>query len=95
MSDIFDALARIRHEFNKADIKPPVSLHLESHEEGIRFLTAVRQNTMWQAVAGSPELGHEVQMADGSVYMELEVMTFKIRWPANRLALPDGSWRHV
>jgi hypothetical protein len=34
-------------------------------------------------------------MANGSAYMQLEVMGMKVRWPANRLATPDGRWSYV
>jgi hypothetical protein len=95
MSDIFDGLARVRHTFLRENLKPPTVLLLESHEEGMRFLSNVRQSDKWFVVAGSPDLGHVVEMADGSAYMQIEVMGIKVRWPANRFATPDGSWSYV
>ena len=94
-TDIFDGIARIRHEFLRANLKPPTVILLESHEEGMRMLSAIRQRGDWIAVVGSADLGHERQMSDGSVWMEIKVMGIAIRWPANRMAMPDGTWRHV
>lgn len=95
MEDILDGIARIRVAFLAANLNPPTTILLESHEEGVRFLSAVRQTTQWSAVIGSPDLGLPVEMADGSVWMEVEVMGIKVRWPANRIATPDGSWSYA
>jgi hypothetical protein len=95
VSDIFDGLARVRHTFLRENLKPPTVLLLGSHEEGMRFLSNIRQSDNWVAVAGSPDLGHVMEMANGSAYMQLEVMGMKVRWPANRLATPDGRWSYV
>lgn len=93
--DIYDGIAAIRHAFMSADLKPPTVILLESHEEGVRMLSAIRQSANWSAIIGSPDLGLETRMADGSTWMEIKIMGIAIRWPANRLALPDGSWRYV
>lgn len=93
--DILDVIATTCHAFKSANLKPPSVMLLASHEEGIDFLSAVRQEARWMAVVGDPSLGHVVEMADGSVWMELKVMDIAIRWPANKVATPDGSWRYA
>lgn len=93
--DILGAIATIRHAFNAANLEAPTAIFLGSHEEGMRFLSAIRQETYWTVAAGDPSLGRIVEMADGSAWMEAKVMDVSIRWPANRLAMPDGSWRCV
>lgn len=90
MGDIMDALATVRVAFERARLEPPTVLMLGSHDEGMRFLSALRQNVTWSAVVGSEQLGRPVEMADGSMWMEMEVMEMKIRWPANWIATPDG-----
>lgn len=95
MSDIFDGLATVRVAFLREHLEPPTVMLLESHDEGMRFLSAVRQTTHWMAMVGDPSLGMPIEMADGSAWMELKVMDFKIRWPANKVAMPDGSWSYV
>ena len=95
MHDILDGLAQIRVTFLLANIKPPTVMLLESHEEGVRFLSEIRQSSQWFAVVGSPNLGRPVEMADGSAWMECEVMGIKVRWPANRIATLDGSWSYA
>jgi len=92
MHDIVDGIARIRFEFQASNLKPPSTIILESHEEGMRFLSAIRQTPFWNVEIGSPSLGKPKKMADGSVFMECKVMDIAVRWPANRLATPDGSW---
>ena len=94
-SDILDGIARVRVEFLAVNLKPPTTILLESHDEGMRFLSAVRQTRHWVAVIGSPDLGRPVEMADGSAWMELKVMGIAVRWPANRTATPDGSWSYT
>lgn len=93
--DLFDGLAMVRETFQRAGLKPPTVMLLESHDEGIRFLSSVRQQGDWVAVAGSGELGRVVEMADGSAWMSVQVMGIEVRWPANRFALPDGGWSYV
>lgn len=95
MSDIFDGLAQVRIAFKREGLEPPSVMLLDSHEQGMLFLSAVRQTPHWQAVVGDPSLGRPVEMADGSVWMEAQAMGFKIRWPANRVATPDGSWSYA
>lgn len=90
--DILDGLARIRNEFQSIGLKPPAVLMLESHREGMAFLSEIRQSYTWTAEIGSPALGSPVEMADGSVWMEVQVMGFIVRWPANQYATPDGRW---
>ena len=95
MTDILDGLARMRVAFLAANLKPPAVVLLDSHEEGTRFLSAIRQSNVWTAVVGSPDLGRPMEMADGSIWMEIEVMGMKVRWPANRYAHRDGSWSYA
>lgn len=92
--DILDGIAQIRHTFMAIGMKPPTTILLETHEEGMRFITAVRQTSQWVYVISSQDSGRPVEMADGSVWMEVEVMGIKVRWPANRTATRDGSWAY-
>ena len=91
--DIIDALAQIRIAFKKAMLEPPTTLLLASHDEGMRFLSAIRQTNVWVYQIGDPNLSKPIEMADGSVWMEAQVMGFIIRWPANLIATQDGTWR--
>ena len=95
MSDVLDGLAQVRATFMRAQLKPPTVMLLESHDEGMRFLSAIRQTDRWVAVVGSAELGRVVEMADGSAWMECKVMDIAVRWPANRFATPDGKWSYA
>ena len=95
LDDIMDALATVRVAFKRANLEPPTVLLLGSNDEGYRFLSAIRQSGCWVAVVGSGALGHVIEMADGSMWMELEVMGMKVRWPANRIAMPDGRWSYT
>jgi hypothetical protein len=92
MDDILDGFAQVRATFMRAGLKPPTTMLLESHEEGMRFLGALRQKDIWVTTVGDPNLGKPIEMADGSVWMECQVMGIAVRWPANRWATPDGSW---
>ena len=95
LGDIMDALATVRVAFKRANLEPPTALILGSNDDGMRFLSAMRQTGDWVAVVGSGQLGHPVEMADGSMWMELEAMGMKVRWPANRIATPDGRWSYT
>lgn len=95
MSDILDGLAQVRLTFMREQLKPPTVMLLESHEEGMRFLSNIRQSSNWSAWLGSPELGNLIEMADGSAWMECKVMGIDVRWPANRIATPDGKWSYA
>lgn len=91
MNDIFDAFARVRVAFKAANLNPPAAIHLPTREDGMRLLSVVAQQPF--LVATPSRLGKPVELADGSVFMECELMGMKVRWPANRRAMPDGSWR--
>lgn len=95
MSDVLDGMAQVCATFMRAGLKPPTVMLLESHDEGMRFLSVIRQSSVWVAVVGSPDLGRVVEMADGSAWMECKVMGVAVRWPANRIALPDGGWSYA
>lgn len=95
MGDILDGFAHMRTIFMRENLKPPTVVLLESHEEGMRFLSNIRQSARWFATVGSPDLGRVVEMADGSAWMECKVMGIAVRWPANRVAPPDGSWSYA
>lgn len=91
-NDIIDSFARIRVAFVAVNLKPPASINLASREDGMRFLSEVAQTNML-VFPGDSRLGALVEMADGAVFMECELMGMKVRWPASRFAMPDGSWR--
>lgn len=95
MADILDGFAQVRLTFIRANLRPPSVLLLESHEEGVRFLSEIRQQRTWSAVVGSGALGQPIEMADGAVWMEVEIMGMKVRWPATRYAARDGSWSYA
>jgi NAD(P)-dependent dehydrogenase (short-subunit alcohol dehydrogenase family) len=94
-ASMWQGLAQVRETFMRASLKPPTTLLLESHDEGMRFLSAIRQQDLWVAPAGSDRLGKPIEMADGSVWMECQVMGIAVRWPANRIATPDGGWSYA
>ena len=91
--DIVDAIARFRVAFLRENMKPPTTILLESHDEGMRLVHHLRQMDKFFYVIGDPDLGKPIEMADGSVYMQVEIMGMKVRWPANKYALPDDSWK--
>lgn len=91
-NDIMDGLATIRVVFQRVNLEPPTTLLLGSHEEGMRFLSLLRQQDHWVAMVGSASMGEVIEMADGSAWMQIKVMGMNVRWPANRIATPDGSW---
>lgn len=92
MKNIVDAIAEFRVAFIREDLKPPTVILLESHDEGMRLLSYLRDSSNWTATVGSRMLGKPVEMADGSVYMEIDLMGMKVRWPANCYATKDGTW---
>lgn len=92
MKDIVDAIASFRVAFLREDMKPPSVIILQDHSEGMRLLTYLRDTPTWSATFESGLLGKPLEMADGSVYMEIELMGMKVRWPANVYATADGSW---
>ena len=95
MRDILDGIALARVAFLGAGLEPPTVMILGSHEEGMRFLSALRQQDHWMETLGSDKLGKEMLMSDRSRWMEVQVMGMAIRWPANRYAMPDGSFCHT
>lgn len=91
MRNVLDGLMQMRTAFMRANLKPPTVMLLESHEEGVRFLNEI---TLVDVIV-SPDLTRVVEMADGSAWMERKVMNIAVRWPANRVARPDGCWSYV
>lgn len=95
LSDLMDGIATIRRAFMAAGLEPPTAILLKNHNEGMRVLSKIRQSGTWTEVAGSPRLGMPIEMADGSMWMEMRVMDIAIRWPANRVATEDGRWSYT
>ncbi len=93
--DIVDAIARFRVAFLRENMKPPEVILLADHREGMRLLSYLRDSSTWSVNVGSPLLGKPIEMADGSVYMEIELTGMKVRWPANRYAMSYGSWSYA
>ena len=87
MTDIFDALYTVRAAFLRANLSPPDAIILATHEDGMRFLSAVKQDNV--IIYGGPgyQYAKPVEHPNGSVWMEVEAVGMKIRWPANRCAL--------
>ena len=94
-NDILDGLAQVIRTFRLANLNPPTVLLLESHEQGRRFLDEIRQTPGWPVQIVTMDFGRVVEMADGSVWMECNVMNIAIRWPANKIAMPDGAWSYI
>jgi hypothetical protein len=90
-ADLVDAIAKFRVAFLRENMKPPTTIILADHDEGMRFLSMLIQMNNW--TLDISKAGKPVEMADGSVYMEVEIMGMAVRWPANRIAMRDGSWR--
>lgn len=87
-ADIFDTIALFRAGFRDVlgpGSEPP-TINLATREDGMRFLSAVRQSNRWDAVVGSPDLGLPVGDC-----MEVQIFGVRVRWPAVRWTLPDGK----
>lgn len=92
MSDIIDALMKISHAFRSCDLDVPDAILLKTHEQGIRLLCKLHQQTMIMMPMDSERGGRVIEHHDGSVWMEVEVYSIKVRWPAMKLAKPGGGY---
>ena len=93
MTDILDALYTARAVFMRANLSPPDAIILASHEDGMRFMSAVKQGNIIYHDS-LPPYGKPVTHPDGAVWMEAEFAGMKIRWPANRRAMETGGYRY-
>ena len=93
--DIIDAIARFRVAFLRENMKPPTVIILPDHEEGMRLLSYLRDTSTWSVNIGDPRLGMPIEAADGTTYMEINIVGMKVRWPATKYAMPDGSWKYA
>ena len=93
MNNILVALHTARVAFLRANLSPPDAIILASHEDGMRFLSTVKQDNIIYSELRSPHY-KPVEHPDGSVWMEVEVAGMKIRWPANRRAMETGGYRY-
>lgn len=89
LDDVINGFMSIRKAFGRAGLEPPVAIHLASHDEGMRMLAVVSK--MFVILSqGDPRAGIAIEMADGSVYMQIELVGIKVRWPAKKRAKLDG-----
>lgn len=93
MTDILVALYTVRATFLRANLSPPDAIVLASHEDGMRFMSAVKQDNIIYSDP-RPPYGKPVADPNGSVWMEAEFAGMKIRWPANRRAMETGGYRY-
>jgi hypothetical protein len=90
-NNIFDALHGVRLAFKRADLEAPAAIVLKTHEDGMRFLSALRDSGMM--VYTAPHYAYKpVEHPDGSIWMEAEFAGMKIHWPANRYATQAGGY---
>ena len=93
MTDILDALYAARAVFMRANLSPPDAIILASHEDGMRFMSAVKLANIIYSESWPPH-GNPIEHPNGSVWMEVEAVGMKIRWPANRRAMETGGYRY-
>lgn len=88
--DILDALHQIRVSFEAANLSSPAAIVLSSHEDGMRFLSAIAAANLLYTV---PSRHYKpVEHPDGSIWMEAEFAGMRIHWPANRYATQAGGY---
>ena len=89
MTDILDAIAEFRAAFQTLDLDPPVSITLSTHEAGMKLLCRLYATPYLIYYGGA---GKPVEHPDGSVWVEIEVVGMKIRWPGNKYARQNGDF---
>lgn len=94
MRDIIDGIAQVRDIFMREKLKAPVSIILESNEQGAEFIGAVLRSENWPARVESKYLGRAIEMTDGSIWFEYCINGVAVRWPANRLAKINGNFSY-
>lgn len=93
MAKIIEEIRRIQVSFRKCGLSSPASIYLASHEDGEAFLCECNDRARMVYYPGDPVFGTPVEMADGAVYMEVQVMGMKVRWPAMQYKRHrDGAW---
>jgi len=80
--DILDVLVRARLGFIHCGLKPPSVILLQSNKEGMHLLSVVEKRSFSSFPAG--KYGRPIEHPDGTVWMEIEVMSMKLRWPAEK-----------
>ena len=93
MNNILDAIYTVRAAFLRANLSPPDAIILASHDDGMRFLSTVKQDNIIYSAARHPYV-KPVEHPNGAVWMEVEAVGMKIRWPANRRAMETGGYRY-
>lgn len=91
--DIIDGIAKVRLAFKAANMEAPAAIVLRGHEDGMRFLSSVRQQDIWTAEVGSPQLGKRIidRPIAGDDYMGIEIMGITVMWPAACYLDRDGK----
>jgi aminoglycoside/choline kinase family phosphotransferase len=92
VTDFVEAVGRCVHTFKAAGFAAPDCILLKDHEQGIRMLSELRNMEMMTYRAGDPRMGKVIEHPDGTCWMQAEVYGVKIRWPAVKMALPEGGY---
>ena len=93
MKDIFEVLFDTRAAFIAAGFESPAVITLATHDDGMKLLMTIQQRHQLIITSTSQQYGIPIEGPDGTVWMEIELMGLKIRWPANRMAFQDGRSR--
>ena len=89
--DFFDSLYMVRTRFMAAGLNPPEAIVLKSHDDGMRFLSAIRDYP--GMIYSMPHPAYSpIEHPDGSIWMQAEFAGMKIHWPANRIATKAGGY---
>ena len=91
--DVIDALMQVSYAFKKLNMEVPDAILLKSNEQGLRLLSELHQMSYMIIPFDADRGGSVLEHPDGSVWMEVEVYGMKVRWPAKKLALPQGGYR--
>ncbi len=85
-----DILSNIRSLFLKHNLKIPRAIILNSHEDGMQFLSSLAQN---QLALSKPDNLKIIEHSDGSSWQSMMVMGIEIHWPANIIATKSSRYR--
>jgi len=91
--DILDAISQARHAFLAAGLEPPKIIVLQSHDDGMKFLSMMMQKQEWVYDLNDKSGRYGKPITDGNdeTWMDLQVQGVTIRWPAVPYKLPNKT----
>ena len=95
MMDILAGIQTLKHALAHENISQPAEIVLKTHEDGEALVHALIRDGLLGMLKHGSSFATIDEFVAGSAWKKINIDGTVIKWPARKLALPNGTWRWV